>query len=94
MLVFTLSRYSELARSRARDSSVGRGISQVDQQDWRSLWPIDLSRTIVLRGKLVVDGAPRRRVISVGELEADDRRAVLARHDLGPWLQGVNLRHG
>jgi hypothetical protein len=75
-------------------SGIGRSISQIDQQDWCSFRPVDLSRAIVLRRDLVVDGAPCGRVISLGKLEADGRGAILGKRGLGPWLQGVNLRHG
>ena len=78
----------------AGDGGVGRRISQIDQQDWRSLGPIDLSRAPILRSHLVVDAAPSGRVISPSELDADDRCAILGKRGLGPWLQGVNLRHG
>ena len=76
----------------AGSSSIGRSVGQKDQQNCRSFRPVDLRRAIVLRD-LIVDGAPGGRVISPGELEADDRGATLVKGGLGPCLRGVNLGH-
>lgn len=77
----------------AGNSSIGRSVGQIDQQDWRFFRPADLCRAIVLRRDLVVDGSPCGRVILSGELDADDRGAMLVKGGLGPCLQEVNLRH-